>query len=146
MLVVLGLGILALLIWMYIRKKTVADVWAILKKIGWRMAEGVGAIRHLKKKWSFIFLTIALWTLYFLGGYIGFMAFRETEIYGIREAFTILSAGSIGMVASPGGIGAYAFLIGWILWLATTAVIVFGGIISFVAIPFYNKKRNLETS
>ncbi|MBK6826364.1 MAG: hypothetical protein IPG86_05655 [Chitinophagaceae bacterium] len=140
-----------------------ADVWAILKKIGWRMAEGVGAIRHLKKKWSFIFLTIALWTLYFLGGYIGFMAFRETEIYGIREAFTILSAGSIGMVASPGGIGAYAFMIektmmlyglneaiatafGWILWLATTAVIVFGGIISFVAIPFYNKKRNLETS
>jgi len=163
MLVVLAIGILVLLVWMYLRKKTFADIWAIIKKIGWRMAEGVGAIRHLKKKWSFIFLTVALWTLYFLGGYIGFMAFRETEIYGIREAFTVLSAGSIGMVASPGGIGAYAFMIektmmlyglneaiatafGWILWLATTAVIVFGGIISFVAIPFYNKKRNLETS
>ena len=163
MLLVLALGLIALLIWMFIRKKKPGDVWAIVKNIGWRMAEGVGAIRHLKKKWSFIFLTIALWTLYFLGGYIGFMAFRETEIYGIREAFTILSAGSIGMVASPGGIGAYAFMIektmmlyglneaiatafGWILWLATTAVIVFGGIISFVAIPFYNKKRNLEKS
>lgn len=160
-LILLAIAFVALLIWMYLKKKTVRDILGIVKKVGWRIAEGVGAVRHLKKRWSFIFLTLALWTLYFLGGYMGFMAFQETEQYGVREAFTVLSAGSIGMVASPGGIGAYAFMIektmqlyglsqpiaiafGWILWLATTAVIVTGGIISFVLIPYYNKKRLLE--
>ncbi|MCB0741660.1 MAG: hypothetical protein KDB92_11575, partial [Chitinophagaceae bacterium] len=96
--------------------------------------------------------------IYLLGGYFGFLALKETNMYGIREAFTVLSAGSIGMVVTPGGIGAYAYLIqktmqlyglnegialafGWILWLAQTAVILVGGLISFVAIPYYNKKR-----
>lgn len=159
--VIAAAALLALLAWMYIRKKTAGDLFRIIKSIGLRIAEGVGAIRHLKKRWYFLFLTLSLWTLYFLGGYIGFMAFQETGQYGIREAFTVLSAGSIGMVASPGGIGAYAFLIektmmlyglseeiatafGWILWLATTTVIVIGGIISFVAIPFFNKNKSLE--
>lgn len=160
-LIILGAGVLLLIVWMLLKKKSVHDVLIILKKIGQRIAEGVGAIRHLKKKWSFIFLTAALWALYLSGGYFGFMAFRETEQYGIREAFTVLSAGSIGMIASPGGIGAYAFMIqktmelyglsypiavafGWILWLATTAVIVTGGLFSFAAIPYYNKKRIVE--
>ena len=102
-----------------------------------------------------------MWALYLTGGYIGFMALKETEQYGITEAFTVLSAGSIGMIITPGGIGAYALLIqktmqiyglqkgialafGWILWLAQTAVILIGGLISFVSIPYYNKKRLIE--
>jgi len=161
-LILLGIAVALFFIWMFIRKKTFSDVGKILKSVGKRILEGVCAIRLLKKRKQFVFLTILLWGLYFSGGYIGFMAFQETEQYGIREAFTILSAGSIGMIASPGGIGAYAYMIaqsmqlyglsypiavafGWILWLATTAVIVIGGLISFVAIPYYNKKRNIET-
>jgi uncharacterized protein (TIRG00374 family) len=162
-LILAAVAVAAILLWMYLKKKSLGDVATILKKVGKRIAEGVGAIRHLKKRKQFVFLTFSLWALYFSGGYIGFMALQETEQYGIREAFTVLSAGSIGMIASPGGIGAYAFMIektmqlyglsypiavafGWILWLATTAVIVIGGLISFVAIPYYNKKRNLETA
>jgi hypothetical protein len=70
---------------------------------------------------------------------------------------TILSAGSVGMIASPGGIGAYAFLLektmqvyglpygialafGWLLWLAQTGVTVITGFISFLLLPWYNKK------
>jgi hypothetical protein len=104
-----------------------------------------------------------MWSLYLLGGFLGFMALKETEVYGIREAFTVLSAGSIGMLATPGGIGAYAYLLqktmqvyglnggvalafGWILWVVQTAVILIGGLISFVAIPYYNKKRPREAS
>ena len=156
-LVIIGIGLVALFVWMYLKKKTARDLMLILTVIGRRIVEGVSSIRRLKKRYQFIFLTVALWSLYFAGGYIGFMAFRETEHYGVREAFTVLSAGSIGMIASPGGIGAYAIMIektmqlyglsqpiavafGWILWLATTAVIVIGGLISFVAIPYYNKR------
>lgn len=162
-LIIISAILFCLLIWMLLKKKTIRDLANIIKKISRRIAEGVGAIRHLKNRGQFLLLTVLLWTLYFLGGYIGFMAFRETVQYGVREAFTILSAGSIGMIASPGGIGAYAFMIqktmemyglnyaialafGWILWLATTAVIVIGGLVSFAAIPYCNKNKPIETT
>lgn len=156
---------IALLIglWMLVKKKTFNDLFTLLKKLWSSVLQGVGSIRHLKKRKQFIFLTIALWTLYLSGGYIGFKAFQDTSLYGIKEAFTVLSAGSIGMIAAPGGLGAYAYLIektmqlyglnttiaiafGWILWLATTAVIVIGGLISFVAMPYYNKIKPIEKS
>lgn len=148
-------------LWMLIKKKTIHDLFRLFKRIWKSVIEGISSIRHLKKRKQFILLSIVLWALYLSGGYIGFMAFRETEHYGIKEAFTILSAGSIGMIASPGGIGAYAYLIektmelyglnytialafGWILWLAQTLVMILGGLISFVALPFFNKKRTIS--
>ncbi len=160
-LILLAVIIILIGVWMLIKKKSINDLVSLSKRIWKSIIQGIGAIRHLKKRKQFIVLTILLWTLYVSGGYIGFMAFRETETYGIREAFTILSAGSIGMIASPGGIGAYAYLIqktmqvyglnegialafGWILWLAQTAVILIGGLISFAAIPYYNKKKKGE--
>lgn len=157
-----GIAVLALLGWMIKNKKKPGDLVLLFKKIIRSIWEGLSAVQHLKKRWLFIFLTITMWTLYLVGGYIGFMALKETEHYGIREAFTILSAGSIGMIATPGGIGAYALLLqktmqvyglgkgialafGWILWLAQTTVILVGGLVSFMSIPYYNKRKMRET-
>jgi glycosyltransferase 2 family protein len=156
-----GIVIIALAIWMIKNKKNFKDLALLFKKIGKSIWQGLSAIRHLKKRWLFIFFTIGMWALYLAGGYIGFMALKETEEYGIHEAFTVLSAGSIGMIATPGGIGAYALLLqktmmvyglnkgialafGWILWLAQTAVILIGGLISFVGMPYYNKRKLRE--
>lgn len=153
--------LIAIAIWMIRKKKNINDLFLLIKNIGKSIWQGLSAIQHLKKRWLFIFLTLSMWTLYLAGGYIGFMALEQTEHYGINEAFTVLSAGSVGMIATPGGIGAYAFLIqktmvvyglnegialafGWILWLAQTAVILIGGLISFVAIPYYNKRKQLR--
>ena len=158
LLIIFGILFFLLFIWMLVKKKSISDIQKIIRKIIQSVLQGVGTIRHLKKRKLFIFYTVIIWTIYLLGGYLGFLALKETNIYGIREAFTVLSAGSIGMVVTPGGIGAYAYLIqktmqlyglnegialafGWILWLAQTAVILVGGLISFVAIPYYNKKR-----
>jgi len=160
-LILIGVILLIMLAWMIIKKKSFADLILALKKIWFRVWERISSIRHLKQRWLFIIYTILLWSLYLFSGYIGFFALQETSGYGIREAFTVLSAGSIGMIASPGGIGAYAYLVqktmpvyglnegialafGWILWLVTTAVIVIGGLISFAWIPYYNKRRKLE--
>ena len=145
-------------VWMFVKKKRPADVIQIIRKIGRRVMEGIGAIRHLKRRTEFILLTLVMWTCYLAGGYIGFYALHETEIYGIREAFTVLSAGSIGMIITPGGIGGYAYLIsqsmqlyglhsgiavafGWLLWIAQTVVILITGLISFVALPWHNKRK-----
>lgn len=162
-LMIFGLLIIALGLWMYIKKKHVRDIHGLLLKIWRSVLQGISSIRHLKKRTLFVVYTILLWTLYLAGGYIGFSALQETSHYGIKEAFTVLSAGSIGMIATPGGIGAYAYLIqqtmqlyglsegialafGWILWLAQTAVVLIGGLISFVALPYINKTRKTETT
>jgi hypothetical protein len=122
---------------------------------------GLSAIRHLKKRGQFLLLTLLLWSLYLGGGYIGFQALQETQQYGIREAFTVLSAGSIGMIVSPGGIGSYAFFIegsmmmyglkqsiamafGWLLWISQTVTIMLVGLLSFIILPWYNKRRNAQ--
>jgi len=144
--------------WMIWKKKNFGDLLTLFRKFGQRIWDGIGTIRHLKKRWEFVYLTLAIWFLYFIGGYVGFYALQETRIYGIKEAFSILSAGSVGMVATPGGIGAYALLVqktmqvyglnegtalafGWLLWLAQTTVILTGGFISFLLMPYLNKKR-----
>lgn len=161
LLIIAAIIIIALIVWMIIKKKKIKDLLIIFKKIAVRIWEGITAIQHLKKRIQFILFTLLLWTLYLAGGYIGFFALRETEHYGIKEAFTVLSAGSIGAIVTPGGIGAYAYLIektmqlyglpkgialafGWILWLAQTAVIFIGGFFSFAVIAWYNKKRSIE--
>ncbi|MET0394781.1 MAG: lysylphosphatidylglycerol synthase transmembrane domain-containing protein [Chitinophagaceae bacterium] len=143
--------------WMIRKKKNFGDLLEAFRAIGRRVWQGLSAVQHLKKRGQFILLTILLWALYLTGGYIGFQALHETEQYGIAEAFTVLSAGSIGMIITPGGIGGYALLIegtmimyglqksiamafGWLLWIAQTVVILIGGLISFVLLPWYNKR------
>ena len=49
--------------------------------------------------------------LLFFSTYVGFFALQETQGYGIKETFAVLSAGSVGVIVTPGGIGAYALLI-----------------------------------
>lgn len=144
--------------WMILKKKSIKDLQAIVKNIAMRVWQGLISIRHLKKRGQFIILTIILWGTYFSGGYIGFQALEQTQQYGVKEAFTILSAGSIGMIISPGGIGGYALLIqgtmmlyglhqgiaaafGWLLWIVQTFVILVGGLLSFALLPWYNKKN-----
>jgi uncharacterized protein (TIRG00374 family) len=158
LLIIFGIVILGIVLWMLIKKKNFNDLVIAIKKIIRRVWEGISAIQHLRKRKLFLLYTVILWALYLGGGYIGFFALQETEHYGIREAFSVLSAGSVGMTITPGGIGGYAYLLeqvmqvyglsegvalafGWLLWLSNTGVIIIGGLFSFVALPLFNKKK-----
>jgi len=159
-LILIGIVIVIIAAWMVIKKKKFTDLGLAIQRIGQRIWMGLSAVRHLKKKGQFLVLTLLLWILYLSGGYIGFHALHETEHYGIKEAFTVLSAGSIGMIITPGGIGAYAYLIeatmqlyglkqsiavafGWLLWIAQTVIILIGGLFSFALLPWHNKRKRI---
>lgn len=159
-LILVAIVIVIAVAWMLIKKKSFNDLAAMVKKIIRSVWEGISTIRHLKKRLHFLFYTVVMWACYLGCGYIGFLALQETLQYGIKEAFTILSAGSIGVIATPGGIGAYPIIIektmqlyglqkgialafGWLLWLAQTSILLVGGFFSFVAMPYYNKNRSL---
>jgi glycosyltransferase 2 family protein len=122
---------------------------------------GLISIRYIKNRGLFIFYSIGIWTLYFLGCRIGFYALQEVDHLGIKEAFSVLSFGSIGMLApTQGGIGAYQFIVqqilmlygiteaiafafGWILWIAQTMVLLAGGLFSLLILPVYNRSKNV---
>lgn len=120
---------------------------------------GLISIRYIKNRGLFILYSIGIWTMYWLGCRIGFYALQEVSHLGVKEAFSILSFGSIGMLApTQGGIGAYhyvvqqilmlynisegiAFAFGWILWIAQTIVLLIGGLFSFIVLPIYNRSK-----
>lgn len=145
-------------IWLLISKKKESKLTASVKKAALHVWQGFITIRSLKKPWTFVLLTIALWGLYALCVYTGFLMLAETQVFGWKEALTVLCAGSLGMIATPGGIGAYAFLVqktmllyklhsgiglalGWILWFLQTGAVLAIGSLSLMALPIYNKKK-----
>lgn len=158
---------IALLICFYIILKRFGhiDVIARIKMVIRNIQHGLSSIRYLKHKRLFFFHSVALWGLYLCSTYAGLYAIKETAHLGIHGAITTLAVGSVGMILTPGGIGAYPLLVsqliglygldaittgtasGLLLWSAQTIIILLGGFVCFALISYVNKKRiAVETS
>jgi uncharacterized membrane protein YbhN (UPF0104 family) len=124
------------------------------------MARGVWvgflSIGKMEKKGWFIFYSILIWGLYFAMMYLGFMCMDETKNLGLKAALSVLAFGSVGMIVTPGGTGAYqaivqktlvlygvaepiGFAFGTIVWAAQTLLVMILGFGSLIALPIYNK-------
>jgi glycosyltransferase 2 family protein len=122
------------------------------------LKEGFSAIARLKNRGWFIFHTIFIWSMYLLQVYIGFSALSATSHLGMVEACSVLSLATLGMIVSPGGIGAFPLAVqevlliyhvdnvsfGWLMWGVATAIILIGGLIS-LGLLVYKNKRSDET-
>ncbi len=127
-----------------------------LKGIHIGLKEGFSSIKHLKKRNSFILHTIFIWAMYLLQIYVGFNALSSTEGLGIQAAFSVLSLATLAMIVAPGGIGAFPVAVqqvlliykidnisfGWLMWGATTGIIIVAGFISFGLLIYNNRKKN----
>ena len=89
-------------------------------------------------------------------------AISETSQLSLADALTVLVMGSVGMIVSPGGIGAYAFLVmetvalyhipkepygqalGWLLWFGQFLSFITFGVFSFILLPRVNRKKNIK--
>ena len=132
-------------------KKIVAGVW-----------EGLISIRRLKQKGLFVYYSALIWILYAAGTWVGLMATEGTSHLGMGAALGALAFGSIGMIVTPGGIGAFAFFIAKVLqengvpfeigfangtlqWFAQFLIVVLLGGISLLLLPVYNKPKPSNT-
>ncbi len=128
-----------------------------LKKILKGIAEGLSAIRYLKQKGLFIFCTIGIWCMYIGGTWVGLYATHGTAGLGLGSALSALAFASIGMILTPGGIGAYALFLAKVLeksnipfeigyangtlqWFAQFLIVVIVGSLCLAILPIYNKK------
>lgn len=160
-LAIAGAVLLLLLVTFYIILKKFGhiDVVSKIKGVIKNVLHGLSSIRYLQHKRLFLIQSILIWGLYFFSTYAGLYALKETAHLGLAGGVTVLAVGSVGMIITPGGIGAYQILIakllilygipekttgtasGWLLWSAQTFIILVGGLICFALISRYNKKR-----
>jgi uncharacterized protein (TIRG00374 family) len=146
-----------------VRWRWVASRWAQIihkaKAIFVNILHGLTSVRSIKNKPLFFFYTIGIWCLYLLSTWFGFFAIRATSGLSLVDALSVLAMGSVGMIVSPGGIGAYALLVretvtfygvpalpygqalGWLLWFGQFLSFVLFGTASFILLPRINKKR-----
>jgi len=140
------------------------DAVAKIKNVIKGILHGLSSIRFIKHKGLFLFHSVMIWVLYLASTTIGIYALQETAHLGVGGGLTTLAVGSVGMVLTPGGIGAYPLLVaklmglyglnedtignalGWLLWSVQTLIIIIGGLVLSALFSFHNKKRQaLET-
>ncbi len=124
------------------------------------LSEGFRTIKNLKKRGWFIAHTFFIWMMYLLEIYVGFSALAATSHLTIIHACSILSLATLGMIVSPGGIGAFPLAVeevlriydihnvsfGWLIWGVSTAIILVGGLICFGMFLYKNKQLHLTKS
>lgn len=128
------------------------------------MGQGIMSILRLQKKGLFFFYTFAIWFCYLSLVYIGFLCIDATTHLGWMPALSVLVFGSLGMIVTPGGIGAYppavqlvlvelyqikssyALAFGWVSWIAQTLIIIILGALSLLLLPVYNANKHGKTT
>ncbi len=161
--IVLGI-LLAIIIAIRVWFKQFAHLQVVIlfKKILKGIWEGLSSIKNLQQKGLFIFYSVMIWLLYILGTWVGFLATEGTTELGIQHALSGLAFASIGMIITPGGIGAYAYFMAAVLeknnipfeigfangtlqWFAQFIIVLIVGSLCLAFIPFYNKQKKHES-
>jgi hypothetical protein len=132
----------------------IAKITGIIKGV-W---QGLVSVRFVKRKTAFFLHTIFIWAMYLMSIRIGFYALESVNHLGMRPSFTILSFGSVAMIITQGGIGAYQLIVqksltlygisevnglafGWLLWAVQTIMVLIIGLLCLLLLPVVNRKK-----
>ena len=164
MALVAGLLILFLAARFFLRRFAHVNLVQKIKGVAVNIWHGLTSVKDLKNKPLFFAYSIGIWTLYLLSTWFGFFAISETRHLSIVDALSVLAMGSVGMIVSPGGIGAYALLVektvafygvagnpygealGWLLWFGQFLSFILFGVASFILLPRVNRRKNEATT
>lgn len=114
-------------------------------------SDGFQSIRKIKSLKLFIFYSVLIYSIYFLSTYLFYFAITGTEFMTFKSTFLTLTAGTLGIGMTQGGIGAFQLLVtkalelynipnsvglaySWSSWLVQTSILVLAGIISWIYI------------
>lgn len=143
-----------------IRKKLSALLTGKFGSIISGFGKGLSSVKDIEKKFQFIALSIIIWLSYFYSLYACFLAFDGTSSLGHSECLVLLLFGTIGVLFSPGGLGAYPAIITalltytyhiekissvafpWMAWSSQFILIVVSGLLSLVLLPLIHKSKN----
>lgn len=155
MYLLVGIGIILIALFFILRKRIPTIVGSI-KKIISGIWEGVMSATKLKQHNLFFLYSFGIWFLYLLATYVGLYATAGTES-SFATAISCLAYASIGMILTPGGIGAYAYFMAKVLelngvdytlglangtlqWFSQFLIVIVLGGISLIILPIINKQ------
>jgi uncharacterized protein (TIRG00374 family) len=124
--------------------------------------EGLKTVKNIKNPVQFIGHTVFIWLMYYVSMHVCFYALAETSHLGFKEGICVFALGTLGVVFTPGGLGAYhvivqkalmlfaisapiAFAFPWIVWSASFFLIIVLGLTSFILLPLLNKDYDPAT-
>ena len=151
----IGIGIILLVLFFILRKR-IPTIVASIKQILSGIWEGVMSATKLKQQKLFFVYSIGIWFLYLLATYVGLYATAGTES-SFATAISCLAYASIGMILTPGGIGAYAYFMAKVLelngvdytlglangtlqWFSQFLIVLVLGGLSLILLPIINKQ------
>ena len=124
---------------------------------------GLVSIKNVNQPVWFVIHTILIWIMYILQVYVCFFAFEGTSQLSVMVAIVIVVFGSLGVIAVPGGTGAYqliviqilttvyligkpvAFAFAWAVWTSQFVLIISLGLISLILLAVLNKESKQNT-
>lgn len=161
-LIALSAGLAALLLVRLLLKKMAhIDLVKKLQGVVQGLVQGFSTIKHLRRRKLFLAHTVFIWTMYLLQIYVGFFAIQATTHLGILPAFSVLTLATLAMILTPGGIGAFPFFVmqtlaiylipqqqgkafGWLMWGASTSIVIVVGFACLLLLPYINKKKRTD--
>ena len=146
--------LVVILLFIYSKWKIIASLK--LKITG--LKEGLMSLVYMEKKWLYLFHTIFIWFSFILTFYIGIFVIHETSSISFGAVVTSFVVGSISIAFTNSGFGSYPFLItkilvfyhvsetagsafGWIIWTSQMLLVLVLGALSFLLLPFFNRKK-----
>jgi uncharacterized protein (TIRG00374 family) len=159
--VLIAVIVIGISCFLYFRKKLASLLRGKFGNIIKGFANGVGSIRKLERPFAFVVLSFLIWICYFYSLYFCFFAIPGTAQLTQSQALILLLFGTIGVIVSPGGIGAYqyiltailtstflidqasAFALPWLSWGSQFIMLVVLGIISLIVLPFINRNKDV---
>lgn len=128
-----------------------------LKHIFIGIWEGIISATKLKKHNLFFLYSFGIWFMYLFATYIGLYG-TEGTASSFATAISCLAYASIGMIITPGGIGAYAYFMAKVLelnginytlglangtlqWFSQFLIVLVLGGISLILLPIVNRKK-----
>jgi glycosyltransferase 2 family protein len=154
LLVILGIGIIIIL-------KSKNKLLTIIKKYVQSFWLGIKSVGKVKRPFLFWVYSVGIWMLYLMATYLCFFCFAGTSALTLGDGLVILIVGSVAVIITPGGTGAFQLLIAsvlvavypnlhlkesglsvalpWLIWGSQLILIVFLGLISLVLLPIINK-------
>ena len=158
--IIIAAGILILFLLRYLfRRYPESKIFGRIRHFINGIGIGFKSIKNLKQRKLFIAHTIFIWLMYLLQIYIGFNAMEATTPLGIKAACSVLALATLAMIITPGGIGSFPIFVmeililygiatpsgkafGWLIWGASTSIIIVVGLASLLLLPIINRKKN----
>ena len=161
--IVAGISLLIIAIALFYFRKKIQSLFSTKAKGFFKgLWDGLLSIKNVNKPVSFIVYTVLIWMMYILQVYVCFFAFPETSDLSIMVAIVIVVFGSLGVIAVPGGTGAYqliviqilmsiylisytsAFAFAWAVWTSQFVFIMLVGFLSLILLALLNKVAKPE--